>query len=68
MKTFGVFSDSESVESAYGTIRGLLLPAMLMLMLLQCDMRKIIRLGPKMLLTFLPLHSASLEGSPLLTF
>lgn len=68
MKTFGVFSDSESVESAYSTIRALLLPAMLMLMLLQCDMRKIIRLGPKMLLTFLRLHSALLEGSRLLTF
>ncbi|MED3790543.1 DUF819 family protein [Peribacillus frigoritolerans] len=67
MKTFGVFSDSESVESAYSTIRGLLLPAMLMLMLLQCDMRKIIRLGPKMLLTFFA-ASFSIIGGFTLTY
>ncbi|WLD92816.1 DUF819 domain-containing protein [Alkalihalobacillus sp. AL-G] len=52
LQTFGVFADSESNDAAYGMVRGLLLPAMLMLMLLHCDLRKIIRLGPKMLGAF----------------
>ncbi|MGP4078565.1 DUF819 family protein [Pseudalkalibacillus sp. R45] len=52
LQTFGVFADSESNDTAYGTVRGVLLPAMLMLMLLHCDLRKIIRLGPKMLGAF----------------
>ncbi|MBM7649571.1 putative membrane protein [Bacillus ectoiniformans] len=67
MKTFGVFSASESVETAYSTIRGLLLPAMLMLMLLQCDLRKIMRLGPKMLLTFFA-ASISIVGGFAITY
>lgn len=62
MKTFGFFSASESVETAYGTVRGLLLPTMLMLMLLHCDLRKIIRLGPKMLLTFFAASLSIIAG------
>ncbi|KIL78904.1 DUF819 domain-containing protein [Bacillus badius] len=67
MKTFGLFSASESVENAYGTVRGLLLPAMLMLMLLHCDLRKIVRLGPKMLLTFFA-ASLSIVGGFTITY
>ncbi|MBD1380294.1 DUF819 family protein [Metabacillus arenae] len=67
LKTFGVFSASESVESAYSTVRGLLLPALLMLMLLQCDLRKIMRLGPKMLLTFFA-ASLSIIGGFTITY
>ncbi|WP_408011738.1 DUF819 domain-containing protein [Pseudalkalibacillus sp. A8] len=52
LQTFGVFGATESNDTAYGTVRGVLLPAMLMLMLLHCDLRKIIRLGPKMLGAF----------------
>ncbi|MGM7637046.1 DUF819 family protein [Bacillus sp. Hm123] len=67
MKTFGVFSSSESIENAYSTVRGLLLPAMLMLMLLQCDLKKIMKLGPKMLLTFLA-ASLSIVGGFAITY
>ncbi len=67
MKTFGLFSSSESVENAYSTVRGLLLPAMLMLMLLHCDLRKIIKLGPKMLLTFFA-ASISIVGGFTITY
>ena len=67
MKTFGLFSASDSVEGAYNTVRGLLLPAMLMLMLLQCDIRKIIKLGPKMLFTFFA-ASFSIIGGFTLTY
>ncbi|MGD6846382.1 DUF819 domain-containing protein [Rossellomorea aquimaris] len=62
LKTFDVFSTSDSVETTYSTVRGLLLPAMLMLMLLQCDLRKIIRLGPKMILTFLAASLSIVAG------
>jgi uncharacterized membrane protein len=62
LKTFDVFSTSDSVETTYSTVRGLLLPAMLMLMLLQCDLRKVIRLGPKMILTFLAASLSIVAG------
>ncbi|WP_201714607.1 DUF819 family protein [Rossellomorea arthrocnemi] len=62
LKTFGVFSASESVDTTYSTVRGLLLPAMLMLMLLQCDLRKIMRLGPKIIFTFLAASLSIVAG------
>lgn len=62
MKTFGVFSSSESLENVYGTLRELLLPALLMLMLIQCDLRKIIKLGPKILLTFFAASFSIIAG------
>ncbi|ATA61544.1 membrane protein [Geobacillus stearothermophilus] len=52
MQTIGVFGTSESIDQTYSTVRSVLLPAMLILMLLHCDLRKIIKMGPKILLTF----------------
>ncbi|MED3646571.1 DUF819 family protein [Halalkalibacterium halodurans] len=52
MNTFGLFGDSESLSNTSYGVRNALLPAMILLMLLQCDLRKIIKLGPKLLITY----------------
>lgn len=44
--------DLETTAETYGALKNPLLYAMLFLMLLRCDLRKIIRLGPKMLIGF----------------
>ncbi len=44
--------DLESTSQAYGAIKNPILYAMLFIMLLRCDLRKIIKLGPKMLIGF----------------
>jgi len=49
MQTFGVFANNESIDGVYNQVKGALLPAMLMLMLLKCDIRSIAKLGPRML-------------------
>ena len=51
--TFGLWEKTESVTAAYKSAKSNLLPAMVFLMLLLADMREIIKLGRKMLLTFL---------------
>ena len=40
------------VKLAYQTVRGHIIPAMIFIMLLRCDIVKILKLGPKMLLGF----------------
>ncbi|MDY0394593.1 DUF819 domain-containing protein [Virgibacillus halophilus] len=49
LQTCGLFADNDSVDAAYTNVKGALLPAMLMIMLLKCDIRSIIKLGPRML-------------------
>lgn len=44
--------DLESTASAYSSLKNPLLYAMLFIMLLRCDLRKIIKLGPKMIIGF----------------
>lgn len=44
--------DLESTASAYSSLKNPLLYAMLFIMLLRCDLRKIIKLGPKMIVGF----------------
>lgn len=44
--------DLEATASAYSALKNPLLYAMLFIMLLRCDLRKIIKLGPKMLIGF----------------
>lgn len=44
--------DLEATASTYSAMRNPLLYAMIFIMLLRCDMKKIIRLGPKMLIGF----------------
>ena len=53
LNTVGVFGESESIEATGGAVQDALLPAMILLLLFKCDIRKIIKLGPKLLLTFL---------------
>ncbi|MEW9674909.1 DUF819 family protein [Lentibacillus sp. L22] len=48
LQTIGLF-DNEATEAAYSNVKDALLPAMLMIMLLKCDIRSIMRLGPRML-------------------
>ena len=50
--TFGLWQKTEEVTSTYKTVKSNLLPAMIFLMLLLADMREIVKLGKKMLLTF----------------
>ncbi len=53
LSTFGLWQKSTSVTATYKTLKSDLLPAMIFLMLLNADMREIMKLGRKMLLTFL---------------
>ncbi|TFJ94331.1 DUF819 domain-containing protein [Lentibacillus salicampi] len=52
LKTTGVIGDTESIDNTYGTVRDALLPALILLMLLNCDLRKLVKLGPKMLIGY----------------
>lgn len=52
LSTFGIWEKSDDVNMYYKTVKDNLLPAMIFLMLLRCDLRKIFKLGPKMLLGF----------------
>lgn len=49
--TLGLW-DLEATSDAYSSLKNPLLYAMLFIMLLRCDLRKIIKLGPKMLVGF----------------
>lgn len=52
LSTFGFWEKTESVSTTYQSLKSNLLPAMIFLMLLLADMREIVKLGKKMLLTF----------------
>lgn len=52
LSTFNVWQHTDDVKQYYSIFRGILLPSMIFLMLLRCDLRKIMKLGPKMLLGF----------------
>ncbi len=52
LSTFGLWQQSTSVNATYSTVKGNILPAMIFLMLLKGDLRKIAALGPRMLLAF----------------
>lgn len=52
LNTIGVFDHNEQVLATGTSVQDALLPAMIPLLLFQCDVRKIIKLGPKLLLTF----------------
>ena len=46
------FWDTASTKEAYNALRNPILYAMIFVMLLRCDIRQILKLGPKMLLGF----------------
>ncbi len=50
--SFGVWEKTPSVNAAYKEVKGNILPAMIFLMLLKCDLNQIISLGPRMLGAF----------------
>lgn len=52
LNTVGVFGQSESIDAVGSGVKDALLPAMILLLLFQCDVRQIIKLGPKLLLTY----------------
>ena len=52
LATFGLWQKTDAITTTYKSLKTLLLPAMIFLMLLLADMRQILRLGRKMLLTF----------------
>jgi uncharacterized membrane protein len=52
LSTFGLWKKTDDVNFYYHMAKTNLLPVMIFLMLLRCDLRKIIKLGPKMLLGF----------------
>ena len=52
LNTLGVFSQDEATREPIAQVKDVLLPAMILLFLFGCDLRKIIKLGPKLLLTF----------------
>jgi uncharacterized membrane protein len=52
LSTADLWQKTEEISSCYQTAKTSLLPVMIFLMLLRCDLRNIIRLGPRMLLGF----------------
>ena len=50
--TLGVWEKTDAINTTYKNFKSNLLPAMIFLMLLQSDIRKILKLGKKILLTF----------------
>jgi uncharacterized membrane protein len=51
--TFGLWEKSQSIDHTYSSVKSTLLPAMIFLMLLRANMREVMKLGKKMLLTFI---------------
>lgn len=49
LQTSGLFADNDAINTVHDSVKDALLPAMLMIMLLKCDIRSIIKLGPRML-------------------
>jgi len=52
LSTFGLWQKSAEITATYKGVKSDLLPAMIFLMLLRADLRKIAKLGKKMLFTF----------------
>lgn len=52
LNTLGVFGQTDSIDAVGSGVKDVLLPAMIMLLLFQCDVRQIIKLGPKLMLTY----------------
>lgn len=52
LNSLGVFGQDDATREPVAQVKDVLLPAMILLFLFGCDIRKIIRLGPKLLLTY----------------
>lgn len=62
-----MFGEAEETHDPLAAVKDVALPAMIFLFLFGCDLRKIIRLGPKLLLT-MTVAAASLFGAMLLVY
>ena len=51
LNSLGVFGEEDATREPIAAVKDVALPAMIFLFLFGCDLRKIIRLGPKLLLT-----------------
>ncbi|HJB09004.1 MAG TPA: DUF819 family protein [Candidatus Brachybacterium merdavium] len=67
LNSLGVFGEEDATREPIAAVKDVALPAMIFLFLFGCDLRKIIRLGPKLLLT-MAVASASLFGAMLLVY
>jgi uncharacterized membrane protein len=67
LNTLGVFGADDATRAPIAQVKDVLLPAMIFLFLFGCDLRKIIRLGPKLLLTFF-VASASLSAGMVIVY
>ncbi|WP_114853397.1 DUF819 domain-containing protein [Brachybacterium sp. YJGR34] len=52
LNSLGVFGPDEATREPIAQVKDVLLPAMIFLFLFSCDLRRIISLGPKLLLTY----------------
>lgn len=52
LSTLGFWKQTEEINFYYNQLKNNLLPVMIFLMLLHCDLKKIFKLGPRMLLGF----------------
>lgn len=52
LSTLGFWQKTDDITMVYKGVKDNILPAMIFLMLLRCDIRKILKLGPKMLIGF----------------
>ena len=67
LNSLGVFGQDDATREPIAQVKDVLLPAMIFLFLFGCDLRKIIRLGPKLLLTFF-VASASLSAGMVIVY
>ncbi|MFC7455594.1 DUF819 domain-containing protein [Brachybacterium sp. GCM10030267] len=67
LNSLGVFGQDDATREPIAQVKDVLLPAMIFLFLFGCDLRKIIRLGPKLLLTYF-VAAASLFLAMILVF
>ena len=65
--TLGLWQVTAEIKVTYLAVKNALLPAMVFLMLLRCDVRKVARLGPRMLLAFFT-ASISIGAGFIVTF
>ncbi|GAB49268.1 DUF819 family protein [Mobilicoccus pelagius] len=51
LNSMGLFGHADETRDVVASVKNVVLPAMIFLFLLGCDLRRIVRLGPKLLLT-----------------
>src|SRR5699024_10300169 len=67
LNSLGVYGEEDATREPIASVKAVALPALIFLFLFGCHLRKLIRLGPKLLLT-MAVASASLFGAMLLVY